>query len=199
VRRDIAGLLSRLEQAASVRFQPVTRAPRRASTMNEPIDDEEDEDAMNKPLATLGAAAAGALAMYYLDPELGARRRALLAQLVRSGLPGERGDRAGENRVVQRAYHRTTHADPRTDAELRDRIESRLGRMVSHPGAIRVDVDNGVVRLSGRVLAKERDGLLAQVQRIPGVQKLVNAMSAHDLPSEITGAEAPVSLAATSR
>jgi osmotically-inducible protein OsmY len=134
--------------------------------------------------------------MYYLDPELGARRRALLAELVRSGLPGER-DVPG--RVVQRAYHRTTHADPRTDAELRDRIETRLGRMVSHPGAIRVDVDNGVVRLSGHVLTKERDGLLAQVQQIPGVQKLVNAMTAHDLPQEITGAEAPVPVAAASR
>jgi hypothetical protein len=167
--------------------------------MPEPIEDEE-EDAMNKPLATtLGAAAAGALAMYYLDPELGARRRALLAELVRSGLPGERGDVPGSGRVVQRAYHRTTQADPRTDAELRDRIESRLDRMVSHPGAIRVDVDNGVVRLSGRVLAKERDGLLAQVQQIPGVQKLVNAMTAHDLPQEITGPETPVSLATTSR
>jgi len=55
------------------------------------------------------------------------------------------------------------------------------------------------VRLSGRVLAKERDGLLAQVQQIPGVQKLVNAMSAHDLPREITGSEEPVSLSVVSR
>ena len=40
---------------------------------------------MNRPLGTLGAAAAGALAMYYLDPDLGARRRARLAELVRAG------------------------------------------------------------------------------------------------------------------
>ena len=153
---------------------------------------------MNKPLATLGAAAAGALAMYYLDPELGARRRALLAELVRSGLPGER-PYPGEGRAAQRAYHRSTHADPRSDAELRDRIESRLGNMVSHPGAIRVDVDKGVVRLSGRVLAKERDGLLAQVQQIAGVQKLINAMSAHDDPGEMAGADAPVPAEAMSR
>jgi osmotically-inducible protein OsmY len=167
--------------------------------MHEPID-EEEEDAMNKPLATtLGAAAAGALAMYYLDPELGARRRALLADLVRSGLPGERRGAAGEGRAGQRAYHRSTQADPRSDAELRDRVESRLGVIVSYPGAIRVDVDNGVVRLSGRVLAKERDGLLAQVQQIPGVQKLINAMSAHDQPGGITEAEAPVPAEALGR
>ena len=152
---------------------------------------------MNKPLATLGAAAAGALAMYYLDPDLGARRRALRADLVRNGLPGER--RAGGRASQRRVYHRVTQADPRTDAELRDHIQSRLGRLVSHPGAIGVDVDNGVVRLSGRVLAKERDGLLAQVQQVPGVRTLVNAMTAHDHPGEIVEREPPVSLTAASR
>lgn len=146
---------------------------------------------MNRPLNTLGALAAGALAMYYLDPELGARRRALLADLVRSGLPGERRTAAARSRQARRAYLRATHADPRSDAELRDRIQMRLGRMVSHPGAIRIDVDNGVVRLSGRVLAKERDGLLAQVQDMPGVQKLVNAMTAHDNPQEIAARSDP--------
>jgi osmotically-inducible protein OsmY len=51
--------------------------------------------------------------------------------------------------------------------------------MVSHPRAIAVDVHNGVVRLSGGVLAGEREGLLAQVQQMPGVHRLVNAMTAH--------------------
>ena len=140
---------------------------------------------MNKQtMAALGAAA-GALAMYYLDPELGARRRALLADLVRGGLPGER--RAGRRgRPGQRAYLRSTQADPRSDAELRDRIQDALDTMVSHPRALQVSVDNGVVRLSGRVLAKERDGLLDQVQAMPGVQKLVNAMAALDDPQHMS-------------
>lgn len=139
---------------------------------------------MNRPLGTLGAMAAGALAMYYLDPELGARRRALLAELVRSGLPAERRAQR-RDRLARRTYHRVTHADPQSDADLRDRIQTRLGRLVSHPGAIDVSVDNGVVRLGGRVLAKERDGLLEQVQQMPGVQKLINAMSAYDDPQEL--------------
>lgn len=151
--------------------------------------DSEAED-MNKPLATLGAAAAGALAMYYLDPELGARRRALLAELVRSGLPGER--RVERPRYARRAYLRATRSDPGSDAELRDRIQSRLDDLVSHPGAIDVRVDMGVVRLGGRVLAKERDGLLAQVQQMEGVQKLVNAMAAIDDPRGMAGVVAPV-------
>jgi hypothetical protein len=134
-----------------------------------------------RPLGTLGAAAAGALAMYYLDPELGAQRRRLLAELVRSGLPGERRQ-AGQR---PRAFHRITQADPQSDADLRDQIQTRLGRLVSHPGAIDVSVSNGVVRLSGRVLSKERDGLLEQIQQMAGVQKLVNAMASLDDPQEM--------------
>jgi len=122
--------------------------------------------------------------MYYLDPELGERRRALLAELVRSGLPG--GERRSTRvRPARRTYHRITHADPQADAELREDIQQRLGRMVSFPRAIHVQVDKGVVRLSGRVLAKERDGLLAQVQQTPGVQKLVNALTVHDAAQDI--------------
>jgi hypothetical protein len=143
----------------------------------------EPEDSMNKPLGTLGALAAGALAMYYLDPEVGAQRRKLLADLVRSGLPGER--RNERKAAGRRAYHRITHADPQSDAQLRDYIQARLSRLVSYPGAIDVRVDNGVVRLSGRVLSAERAGLLEQVQQMPSVQKLVNAMTAHDDPREI--------------
>lgn len=153
---------------------------------------------MKQPLGALGAVAAGALAMYYLDPELGERRRALLADLVRSGLPGERRRRA-RARLSQRASHLLAAVpDAQSDAELRDRIQQRLGRMVSHPRAIHVGVDNGVVRLSGRVLAKECDGLLDQVQRMPGVHRLVNAMSSHDLPQEIAGEGLPAPTAPAS-
>lgn len=154
---------------------------------------------MNKPLGTLGAAAAGALAMYYLDPDLGAQRRKLLADLVRSGLPGGERQGQGRGRHARRVYHRTTLADPQSDAELRDRIEERLGRMVSHPRAIQVSVENGVVRLSGGLLAKERDGVLDQVQQMEGVQKLVNAMTAHDSPQELASRSPEVFAEAATR
>jgi hypothetical protein len=147
--------------------------------MHEPIPGEAEQTM--RPIGTLGAMAAGALAMYYLDPELGAQRRRLLAELVRSGLPQER--RQARRRM--RAYHRITQADPQSDADLRGQIQARLGRLVSYPGAIDVSVDNGVVRLGGRVLSKEREGLLEQVQQMPGVQKLVNAMASLDDPQDM--------------
>jgi hypothetical protein len=154
---------------------------------------------MKHPLGTLGALFAGALAMYYLDPDLGERRRALLAELVKSGLPG--GDRRVRGRLVRRTYHRPSQGDPRSDAELRARVQELLGRTASFPGAIRVDVENGTVRLSGRVLAQERDALLDQVLQTPGLQKLVNAMTSHDRAQQIASRQteaAPSSAAAVS-
>ena len=138
---------------------------------------------MKHPIGTLGALFAGALAMYYLDPELGERRRALLAELVKSGLPG--GSRHARSRIVRRSYHRVTEGDPRSDADLRARVQELLGRAASFPGAIQVDVENGTVRLSGRVLSQERDALLHQVLQTPGLQKLVNAMTSHDSAQDV--------------
>jgi osmotically-inducible protein OsmY len=146
---------------------------------------------MRNLVGKIGALAAGALAMYYLDPQMGAQRRAALADLLRSGLPGGQHamQEATRRRVARRAFHRTVKSDPQSDAELRDRIQQRFGVLVSHPGALSVSVEDGVVRLSGHVLVKERDGLLLQVQEMAGVQKLVNAMTAHDNPADIASLE----------
>ena len=158
--------------------------------------DSEPEDAVNKPMATLGAAAAGALAMYYLDPELGARRRAVLADRVRGGVPGERRAPRARARSLHRAQQRL--ADPRSDAELRDRVQGALDRMVSHPRALYVAVHEGVVRLSGRLLAQERAGVIEQVQRLPGVAKLVDATTAYANPHELARVPHPVPGTSTS-
>ncbi len=144
---------------------------------------------MKDLIGRLGLLGAGALAMYYLDPQQGRERRALLAELVGGGL---RRDPSAAMPILprrRRAYHLPTAADARSDAQLRDRIRERLGRLVSHPGAIDVRVQGGVVRLSGDVLAKERDGLLLQVREMSGVQKLINAMTAHESPAGIASLE----------
>ena len=153
---------------------------------------------MNKPLAAAGAAAAGALAMYYLDPDLGARRRALLADLLRGGLPGEQ-PLSARGRLARRATPRAATADPRSDAELRNRVQSALDRMVSHPRALAVGVDHGVVRLEGHVLAQEREGVVAQVERMPGVRAVVDAMAVFDRPQAALRPARPVPVAAASR
>lgn len=149
---------------------------------------------MSNLIGKIGAFAAGALAMYYLDPQQGGQRRAAFAELLASGLRGQElpSGTAQGPRLKRRAYHQLAKSDPQSDAELRNRIRDRLGRLVSHPRALDVHVDNGVVRLSGDVLARERDGLLLQVREMDGVQKLVNAMTAHETPDGIASLEARV-------
>ena len=144
---------------------------------------------MKHVIEKVGALAVGALAMYYLDPQQGAQRRTLLVDLLQGGWRAQKAERA-TRRMARRAYHRIPKADPQRDAELRDEIREALGRWVAHPRAIDVQVENGVVRLSGDVLSKEREGLLLQVLRLDGVQKLVNAMTAHDSPQGIATLEA---------
>jgi hydrogenase maturation factor HypE len=58
-----------------------------------------------------------------------------------------------------------------------------MGHLVSHPRAIEVSVDQGVVRLGGQVLAKELDGLLSQLTDMPGVRKVHNALAVLTDPS----------------
>jgi osmotically-inducible protein OsmY len=148
-----------------------------------------------KHLLTLVAAAAGAAAtMYYFDPDMGRRRRALLRdRLVHLTHEAERGLRGEVRYATDVAYgvYATGHLDreserlPATDGQLRDRVRSRLGHLVSHPGAIDVTVQDGVVRLSGGVLAQEQDGLLLRVRDMAGVQRVINALDAYQSPQQL--------------
>lgn len=142
---------------------------------------------MHELMRRLGWVAAGALAAYYLDPDTGARRRQRFMDL----LPGRTPASSSAQRR-RRAYHHLALSDPQSDARLRDAVARRLGRLVSHPGALHVEVDNGIVRLSGEVLLQERDGLLEQVREMPGVQKLINATTALERPDDLRGRAVPM-------
>ena len=90
--------------------------------------------------------------------------------------------------------HLPEHADD--DARLRATVRARLDDLVSHPRAIEVETNDGVVRVSGQVLAPEIDGLLTQLLRIPGVRKVHNALSILRDPSGFGEAERPEVVAA---
>jgi hypothetical protein len=66
---------------------------------------------------------------------------------------------------------------PGVQAHLRERIRARVADLVSRPEAIEVDVDAGVVRVSGYVLASELDGLLSRLTQVAGVHKVHNALT----------------------
>lgn len=116
-----------------------------------------------KPIFTVaGAFAGGVLAVVLLERVLGRAQRIVPARKPAAVLAGRESP---------------------DDARLRQRVRSRLGDWVSHPGAIEVDVEHGVVRLTGQVLAKELDGLLSRILGVAGVLKVRNALETLADPS----------------
>jgi osmotically-inducible protein OsmY len=64
------------------------------------------------------------------------------------------------------------------DDVLRERVRARVADLVARPDAVEVHVEDGVVRLAGRVLPSERDTLLSDLVDLPGVARVRSALSA---------------------
>jgi osmotically-inducible protein OsmY len=147
---------------------------------------------MKHILNVTAAFAAGAIAMYYLDSTMGRRRRVLVRDKI-VGVSHDAADfvEAKGKRMVDRvkgvvatgSLDRKSSTEPQSDAQLRERVRSRMGHLVSHPLAIEVSVEDGVVRLSGQILAHELDGLLSQLTDMTGVRKVHNALATLNDPS----------------
>lgn len=78
------------------------------------------------------------------------------------------------------ALLRRREATLHDDAHLRERVRVRVADLVSYPDAIEVQVDGGLVRVSGRVLAAELDRLLSQLTQVPRVYRVYNALVSVD-------------------
>jgi uncharacterized membrane protein len=145
---------------------------------------------MNATAASLsiavGAALAGAAAMYLLDPQAGGRRRAQLRDQLNRGagdaydflrkVPVDAGNRARGLYSESRARLQRGRI---SDETLQARIRAQLGRLVSHPRAIEVTCTQGVARLRGSVLEHEVDRLLSSLRRVRGVTDVVNELEVH--------------------
>lgn len=136
---------------------------------------------------------AGASVMYFLDPERGARRRGLirdrfvhLKRKLRQVAGAAGRDARNRYQGLAARTRRSFLDDDAPDAVIRERVRSGLGRAVSHPGSITVEVRDGRVTLSGPVLADEVKDLLAATRRVPGVNAVEDRLdvreSADDLP-----------------
>lgn len=125
------------------------------------------------------AFAVGAAAMYYFDPLVGRRRRALVRDKgvsMRHDLEdfAEAQSRHAADRMqgaVARTRSRMDHA-PVSDRQLHERIRSKLGRLVEHPHQVSVEVANGEVVLSGPISDDESEQLIDTVAAMPGVESV---------------------------
>lgn len=142
---------------------------------------------MNKGLTFGAGVGLGTGLMFLLDPDRGRRRRAMLRDKCawsarKTGEAFEVTGRDLRNRAqgIASSIKSTFSSTPADDGVLIDRVRSKLGRVVSHPGAISVTANDGAVTLSGPILAAEVPYLLGCVNRVSGVKEVVNNLDVHE-------------------
>jgi len=139
---------------------------------------------MNKALTFGAGLGLGTGLMYLLDPDRGRRRRALLRDkgawaLRKTGDCIEVTAHDLRNRA-QGITHIHSSSEPVDDRIVAERVRSKLGRVVAHPGAIEVNALNGAVTLSGPILVEEMSELLKCVNGVRGVKQVINNLEAHE-------------------
>lgn len=141
----------------------------------------------------LKAVGLGATAMYFFDPQQGRRRRALLRDqcvhlmnTTQHTIDVTKRDLQNRMQGCIAEFSGALHGDePVSDEKLVARVRSKLGRAVSHPSAIEVTADNGVITLSGPVLAREAANLVRYVGNVSGVSSVDNQLDVHENPGGI--------------
>lgn len=134
---------------------------------------------MNRLLKLLAGLAAGAAAMYYLDPRTGRRRRAETRDRITTASHDTARRIRGQSRRaigrIQGAVARTRSRlvpGPVDDELLRDRIRARLGHVVGHPSTIQVQVAQGQVQLAGAFPKAAARRIARAAARVPGVRSV---------------------------
>ncbi|HJQ70229.1 MAG TPA: BON domain-containing protein [Blastocatellia bacterium] len=154
---------------------------------------------MNKEVALISGIGLGAGLMYLLDPDRGRRRRAMARDKM-VHLLHKADDAVGttsrdvRNRARGLAAGATSlfGNDQPSDAVLVERVRSKMGRCVSHPGSIEVSASNGRVTLTGQILANEVADLLSCVGSIRGVEEIDNRLEVHSKGDRVPGLQGGV-------
>lgn len=128
----------------------------------------------------------GAGVMYWLDPDRGRRRRALardrVTHLRRVGddaISATAADVANRARGLLAEGAALLRNERVPDDVLTERVRAGLGYCVTHPRAIEVRVQDGVVTLAGPVLAAEVQPLVGRVRRMRGIRGVENRLDVH--------------------
>jgi BON domain len=149
---------------------------------------------MANVLSVIGGAAAGLGLMYFLDPDQGRRRRALVRdQMVHAAYKTGDAMDATSRDIANRARGAVAELRGRlrnetvSDDVLTERVRARVGAVLGHASSIEVAVQDGQVMLSGPVLAHDVDRLLRRVAAVRGVQGVDNRLEVHAEPGNVPG------------
>jgi hypothetical protein len=154
---------------------------------------------MNRMTIALTGAALGAGAMYLFDPSRGRRRRARLGEAAshishRAQAIAGTTARDMRHRLVgaaARTLDRVIEEEQPADDVLVERVRARLGRLVSHPGAIDVVASAGAVTLMGPVFEAEVEQLIEGVAAVAGVTAVENKLEPHRDAAHVSALQGP--------
>ena len=135
----------------------------------------------------LVGAGIGAAVIFMLDPAGGGRRRALVrdkivraSRVTREGLDATTRDVGNRARgIAARTRGRLWNGEV-SDDTLIERVRAKLGRASSHPRAIDVLANDGIITLRGPILASELPNVLAVCRSVRGVEDVINHLQPHE-------------------
>lgn len=140
-------------------------------------------------LTTVGL---GAGLMYFLDPQHGTRRRAMVRDKANSFVNdiNDSIDRAMEDtrnrtRGVLSEMTARLSDEVAPDWILEERVRSNLGRTARHARAVSVMADDGVIQLHGPVLRQDEEAIVKAAIRTRGVRGVENRLQVVDNPQDI--------------
>jgi hypothetical protein len=137
--------------------------------------------------ALLAGVGCGAALAFMFDPDRGARRRAMVRDKAVRGTRRTRRavdaticDMSNRARGIAASARGRWSGAPIDDITMVERVRARMGRVSTHPRAIDVDARDGVVTLSGPILAAEVQDVMSTTAGVAGVVSVVNELDVHD-------------------
>jgi osmotically-inducible protein OsmY len=135
----------------------------------------------NPTLTLLAGVGIGAVMSYFLDPDRGAKRRALVRDQVSSLLRSAGRDvNARARDVKHRVEGAVAESRARSSDEIPDndqlaaRVRAALGHHVEQVRPIEVTAENGRVILRGQAQAHEIEDVITTAQSVRGVAQVEN-------------------------
>jgi uncharacterized membrane protein len=150
---------------------------------------------------TMGAATVGGLLVYFLDPDTGRRRRALMRdRAVNLAKEADRAIGKASRDLSNRA--RGSVAEARSllalrgtsDEVLVEQVRARIGRVASFPHFVEVSSRDAVINLRGAVLESELKDVLSTIAAIRHVASIRNELRAYKRPQDIPGIQQQASI-----
>jgi len=140
-------------------------------------------------VTTLGL---GAGIMYFLDPQHGTRRRAMVVDKANrfvnnldSSIDTAVEDARNRARGVLSEMTARLSDEDAPDWILEERVRSNLGRIARHTRAVDVRADDGRIYLTGPILREEEDAIVKAALRTRGVHGVENRLQVVDNPRDI--------------